>query len=42
MAKMNLTNRNRLTDIENRFVFVKEERGEGGRNLELTNINYYI
>ena len=38
---MNLT-KQKLTDIENTLVFVKEERGEGGKNLELTSINYYI
>ena len=26
----------------NRLVFVKDERSEGGKNLELTNINYYM
>ena len=44
MAQMNLQNRDRLTDVENRLLFVK---GEGGGvvptgNLGLVDTNYYI
>jgi len=45
MAQMNyLQDRNRLTDIENRLVVVKEERGRSGMdgNLGLVDANYYF
>ena len=37
----NLQNRNRFTDIENKCVITKGERGEGGINQEVR-INRYI
>ena len=41
---MNLfTNRNRLTDFENKFMVAKGEMWGGGKNLELgTNTCYYM
>ena len=38
-----LLNKNRLTDIENRFVVAKGERGSEGRteSVGLTDTNYY-
>ena len=43
IIQMNLQNRNRLTDIENKLTVTKWERG--GReigNWELTDTHYYI
>ena len=42
MPQMNLWNRNRLTDIENRLVVTKGEGGGGGMEWELVYANYYI
>ena len=40
---MNLQNRNRLTDIENRLVVAKRKTGEGWiGSLGLADANYYI
>ena len=40
---MNLLNKNKLTDIENKFLVIKGERGRGQiKSLGLEDINYYI